>query len=508
MPDPAAPELGSDPSAFPNPGASRAGPLDADVAVGLLQRGQTLADQGDWDIAAGTFARVVGSSDAAIHTAALLGLAECRYRLDDEPAALQAWISATQAPENPLTWRAWKALAAARVRSGDTAAAARSYREAARRAPQSEQAELQSRIGWLSKELGDGRAAERAFGRTRSGAVPQPTVTYGLLAVTVVTSLLTLVGGQAELESTLLLDKFGILFGDEYWRLLTVVLVHGSLIHLLFNMYALWTIGPIVEALYGPWRYLGIYVLCAVAGSAASYATSPNPAVGASGAVFGLFGALLVADHVHKPALTRNARNLTMQIGVLIGINLVIGFSIPGIDNAAHVGGLLAGAWLGLVLVPQGARLDTFWSRPSASSAGGPAPAATIGTLDGARLLRVAGLALLVGVIVLLVAVGPVTWHPRDFFAGAAQPGARGEATGDTVATATRHAGLLGRQVEITASGGSRRCLERDGSPRRAIRALVAQCQAPPDGDADGQVEAAIERPAGDGFHPPEGIAA
>ena len=75
------------------------------------------ADQGDWDIAAGTFARVVGSTDPALHTAALLGLAECRYRLDDEPAALQAWISATQAPENPLTWRAWKALAAARVRS-------------------------------------------------------------------------------------------------------------------------------------------------------------------------------------------------------------------------------------------------------------------------------------------------------------------------------------------------------------------------------------------------------
>ena len=69
-------------------------------------------------------------------------------------AALQAWIAATQAPENALTWRAWKALAAARVRSDDVAGAARAYREAARRAPQSEQAEMQSRIGWLSKELG------------------------------------------------------------------------------------------------------------------------------------------------------------------------------------------------------------------------------------------------------------------------------------------------------------------------------------------------------------------
>jgi tetratricopeptide (TPR) repeat protein len=172
--------LGSDPSPSPYRAAGRAGPLDADVAVGLLQRGQTLAEQGDWDIAAGTFSRVVGSPDPAVHTAALLGLAECRYRLDDEPAAIQAWISATQAPENPLTWRAWKALAAARVRSGDTAAAARAYREAARRAPQSEQAELQSRIGWLSKELGEGRSAERAFSRSRTRGVPQPTITYGL----------------------------------------------------------------------------------------------------------------------------------------------------------------------------------------------------------------------------------------------------------------------------------------------------------------------------------------
>ena len=100
MTDPAAPGRGSEQPSSWLGDLSRAGPLDADVAVGLLQRGQSLADQGDWEIAASTFARVVGSTDPALHTAALLGLAECRYRLDDEPAALQAWISATQAPEN------------------------------------------------------------------------------------------------------------------------------------------------------------------------------------------------------------------------------------------------------------------------------------------------------------------------------------------------------------------------------------------------------------------------
>ena len=395
------------PSSFSNP--AQPGPLDTEVAVGLLQRGQTLAEQGDWDLAAGAFARVVGADDPALHTAALIGLADCRYRLDDEPAALQALITATQAPENELSWRAWKELAVMRVQENDIRGAARAYREAGRRAPASEQAAIQSRIGWLSKEMGDDQRAERAFQRSRPSVSEGPRVTYAILAVTVVISMVTLLGA-AELESWLLLDKGAIYYGNEYWRLLTVALVHGSIIHLGFNMYALWIIGPIVEALYGPWRFLAIYLVCIAAGSVASYATSANPAVGASGGVFGLFGVLLVADRVHKPALTRNARNMTTQIGLLIGINLLIGFSVPGIDNAAHIGGLLAGAVLGLLVVPQGARLDSFWSRPSGDpvSPTGQRPEPVART----RPLRIIGVGALVAVIVGLALVGPISYEP------------------------------------------------------------------------------------------------
>jgi rhomboid protease GluP len=365
----------------------------------MLQRGQALMEQGDWALAASTFARVVGNGDPDLHVAALLGLAEARYRMDDEVGALQCWLTATQAPETALAWRAWKALAAARVRSGDLTGAARAYREAERRAPAPERAEIAARLGWLAKESGDRRAAQRYFRRSRSDGIPGPVVTWAILAITIGIGVSSLFLGEEELWVNLLaLDKAAVADG-EYWRLLTVVLVHGSLIHLAFNMYALWAVGPVVEALYGPWRYLFLYLACAAGGSTASYVFGgAGVSVGASGAIFGLFGALLVADRIHKPALTRSARSLTMQIGALILINLLIGFS-PGlrIDNAAHIGGLVTGCWLGWVMVPRGATLRSFWSGGLQGSR----------MLDGSRILRLAGAAVPLVVMVLGVLAGP-----------------------------------------------------------------------------------------------------
>ena len=152
--------------------------------------------------------------------------------------------------------------------------------------------------------------------------------------------------------------------------------MHGSILHLGFNMYALYIVGPIVELLYGRPLYLTFYLLCGLAGSVASFLFLPNPSVGASGAIFGMFGLLAVSSYIHKPALGPRGRSLTSQIVMLIVINLVIGFGVGGvfgaaIDNFAHIGGLVAGAWLGLTVVPRGmATLSSLWQTPAETAPG------------------------------------------------------------------------------------------------------------------------------------------
>jgi len=286
--------------------------------------------------------------------------------------------------------------------------AARAYREAERRAPASERPEIASRLGWLAKETGDTRAAGRHFSRSRQGGAFQPSMTWALLAVTVAIGLSSILFGQEQRWfDWLALTKSGIAAG-EYWRLFSVTLVHEGILHLAFNMYALYIIGPTVEALYGSRRFLLIYLACAGAASATSYVFSDaEVAVGASGAVFGLFGVLLVADRIHKPALTRQARGLTMQIGVLIGINLVIGFSVANIDNAAHIGGLIAGCWLGLTMVPRGAAtLASYWSTDSATGGSAVRRRSPV----SARTAAILGLGAVALAICAGLAIGPLRW--------------------------------------------------------------------------------------------------
>jgi len=374
----------------------------------VLEQAREAAGRGDYEHAAALYSRMVGNPDPIVHVAGLLGLADSRYRLDDEEGALQSWIVATQAPETPLAWQAWVALAGARVRQGDLVGAARAYREAEPRAPLEERAAIASRLGWLNKEMGNTGTAQRYFGRARTG-VFSPFATYIIIGITASVSLTTFFTPQGDtLIDFLALVKPAVAEG-EYWRLLTVTLVHGGLLHLLMNMFALWIVGPLAEALYGRATFVAIYLLSALGGSIASYLFFPSASVGASGAVFGLFGLIFSATYFHKPALGRQARSLTSQIGILIVINLVIGFGIGGfarIDNAAHVGGLLVGAWLGLLIAPRGAAtLASFWQRVPGTAGGPGTTGGPAGRITPA--LRVLGVLALGAVLIVALTLRP-----------------------------------------------------------------------------------------------------
>ena len=131
------------------------GRLSRAAAQSLLMRGDELLAAGDYGDAAIHYQRVVGFDDPAITAAALLGLGEARYRLDDEDGAVATWEAVIQVGETPSTYPAWRNVAAARVRSGDLRGAIAAYREADRRAPAADKAEIATRLGWLAKETGD-----------------------------------------------------------------------------------------------------------------------------------------------------------------------------------------------------------------------------------------------------------------------------------------------------------------------------------------------------------------
>ena len=155
---------------------------------------------------------------------------------------------------------------------------------------------------------------------------------------------LTLV--QPNLQGDLAL--YGIAVNDgQYYRLLTVALVHGGWVHLICNMLALFSIGTPIENFYGKNKYVFILLTSLITGSLASYLFNPlnTYAVGASGMIFGLFGALAVTGK-------RMGANLK-EASTLIAVNLAIPFLIPGIDWKAHLGGLIGGSLAALAIKPK-----------------------------------------------------------------------------------------------------------------------------------------------------------
>ena len=132
-----------------------------------------------------------------------------------------------------------------------------------------------------------------------------------------------------------------LVLGGQVWRLLTSAFLHGNILHLLVNMYSLWIIGSQVETYIGKWKFLVIYLLSAIMGSLFSIVFYANSiSIGASGALFGLMGSLLYFGYHYRLYLSNT---LTSQIIPIIVLNLLFGFTVPGIDNACHIGGLIGG---------------------------------------------------------------------------------------------------------------------------------------------------------------------
>lgn len=184
-------------------------------------------------------------------------------------------------------------------------------------------------------------------------SLKKPIITYLIMITCVVLFIAMYLFGNGS-TSTKTLIEFGGNFtsltkNGEYFRLFTSIFLHAGIIHLLCNMYSLYVIGPQIESFYGKLKYLSIFVVSGISGSLLSTALSGNNVlgVGASGAIFGLLGSILYFGYHYRIYL---GNVLKSQIIPLIILNLIIGFTFSGIDNFAHIGGLIGGIFTSMAV--------------------------------------------------------------------------------------------------------------------------------------------------------------
>jgi rhomboid protease GluP len=209
-----------------------------------------------------------------------------------------------------------------------------------------------------AREAEAARRLAREQARASPGQPRTPWVTYaviGLNALIWIVMVASGVDGHSP-DATVLLGwgaNLGILIGGgEWWRLLTAMFLHHGFIHLGFNLYFAWVVGRVCEQIYGSAAYAAVYLGSGLIASLVSAAWQPTAAsVGASGALFGVFGAFLAFIVRRRSILPPEFVRSVLRNGlILIGVNLVIGIAIPGIDVIAHIGGLVAGFGLGYLI--------------------------------------------------------------------------------------------------------------------------------------------------------------
>jgi membrane associated rhomboid family serine protease len=201
------------------------------------------------------------------------------------------------------------------------------------------------------------------------GAVATPVITRALVAVNVVVWLYSLAngatageaGGSTFVRFALYGPSVGI--DHEWYRLITGGFMHSGLPHIGLNMWALWLLGPQLEAVLGRVRFALIYAAGLIAGSAGVMVLSPHqPTVGASGAIFGLFGAAFIMQR------SMGIDPFRSGLARIIGINLVITLLLPGISKGGHLGGLAGGALVGWIVLEGPRRLGSKAATYAAAS--------------------------------------------------------------------------------------------------------------------------------------------
>ena len=237
--------------------------------------------------------------------------------------------------------------------------------------------------------------------------IPLPTVrprlTYALLAINILVFLLQSLTPDSNFGGRISLNPWFVygakinelIVAGEWWRLITPIFLHLNILHLGVNAYSLYIFGPQVEALFGYRRYLIIYLLSGIAGVVFSFAMTPNPSVGASGAIFGLVGAMLVYLYRHRRLFGEMGRRRLVDIGIVAFMNLIIGLN-PDIDNWGHVGGLISGVILSWLVGPiYAVRAESTASLPRVEDAN---------PFTGQRWLAVFAVALALAAVTIVIA--------------------------------------------------------------------------------------------------------
>ena len=184
----------------------------------------------------------------------------------------------------------------------------------------------------------------------------RPYTTYVLIGVCILVYLLQVATGyllKVDVPAALGVKDNTLILQGQVWRLITPIFLHSdqTILHILFNMYALLYIGSMVEKFYGRLRYLGLFILSGFAGNVISFMFSPNPSLGSSTSIFGLLGAVGVLIYQNRALFGPTARRALSQVIIIAVVNLIIGLTPgSGIDNWGHIGGLIGGtlfAWFG-----------------------------------------------------------------------------------------------------------------------------------------------------------------